>query len=47
VTIDVGWVAPILVSFIVVPLTVAGCWILRLSGLRNREQERWENNDES
>jgi hypothetical protein len=40
-TIDVGWVAPILASFIVVPLTVAGCWILRLSRLRNREQKRW------
>ena len=45
-TLDVGWVVPIVAASFVGSVVMVGYWVLRLSGLRNREQERWETDDE-
>ncbi|KKK66974.1 hypothetical protein LCGC14_2958690 [marine sediment metagenome] len=41
-TLDVGWVAPIIAASIVASVAMIACWA---SGLRNRGQERWENSE--
>ena len=38
-TLDVGWVAPIIAASIIASVAMIGYWA---SGLRNRKQKHWE-----